>query len=71
MGKLRNRMRQDLELRGLAENTIKTYLRCARKFVAHVVATIDAEVTHRVGHHLDVDRTRQHQVYHALRQGVG
>ena len=35
MGKLRDRMRQDLELRGLAENTINTYLRCARKFAEH------------------------------------
>lgn len=35
MGKLRNRMVQDLELRGLADNTIKTYVRCARKFAKH------------------------------------
>ncbi len=35
MGKLRDRMVQDLELRGLADNTIKTYVRCARKFAEH------------------------------------
>ena len=35
MGKLRDRMRQDLELRGLADNTILTYLRCARRFAEH------------------------------------
>ena len=35
MGRLRNRMVQDLELRGLADNTIKTYVRCARKFAEH------------------------------------
>ncbi len=35
MGRLRDRMRQDLELRGLADNTIKTYLRCARRFTEH------------------------------------
>ena len=28
-------MVQDLELRGLADNTIKTYVRCARKFAEH------------------------------------
>jgi site-specific recombinase XerD len=35
MGKLRDQMREDLELRGMAENTIKTYLYCAAKFAAH------------------------------------
>ena len=35
MGKLRDRMVQDLELRGLADKTIETYLRCARKFAEH------------------------------------
>ena len=35
MGKLRDRMVQDLELRGLADNTIETYVRCVRKFAEH------------------------------------
>lgn len=35
MGKLRDKMDQDLRLRGLSLNTRKTYLRCARAFVKH------------------------------------
>lgn len=35
MGKLRDKMEQDLKLRGLCENTRETYLRCARGFVKH------------------------------------
>lgn len=35
MGKLRDKMEQDLKLRGLCENTRETYLRCARAFVKH------------------------------------
>jgi len=35
MGLLRDKMRQDLELRGMAHNTVKAYLRYARKFAAH------------------------------------
>jgi integrase/recombinase XerD len=34
MGQLQEQMRQDLELRGLELNTIKTYLGCARRFTA-------------------------------------
>ena len=35
MGKLRDRMRDDLRLRNYAEGTIEGYLDCARRFVAH------------------------------------
>lgn len=35
MGKLRDKMEGDLKLRGLSENTRKTYLRCAAKFAGH------------------------------------
>ena len=35
MGKLRDKMDQDLKLRGRSENTRETYLRCARSFVKH------------------------------------
>ena len=35
MGKLRDKMDEDLRLRGLSLNTRKTYLRCARAFVKH------------------------------------
>lgn len=35
MGWLRDRMRQDLELRGSRPATVQTYLRCAHKFAAH------------------------------------
>ncbi len=35
MGKLRDKMQTDLELSGLADNTITTYLRCCRRFAAH------------------------------------
>ncbi len=35
MGKLKQKMGQDLKLRGLCENTRSTYLRCAQLFVRH------------------------------------
>jgi len=35
MGKLQDRMEEDLRLRGLSANTRATYLRCARRFVKH------------------------------------
>lgn len=35
MGRLRDKMEDDLKLRGLCENTRKTYLRCAAKFSRH------------------------------------
>lgn len=35
MERLRDRMREDLTLRGLSAATIDTYVRCARKFVEH------------------------------------
>jgi integrase/recombinase XerD len=35
MGKVQDKMREDLELRGAPPNTVDTYLRCARKFVQH------------------------------------
>lgn len=35
MGKLKERMAGDLELRGLSENTRETYLRCAEAFAKH------------------------------------
>jgi len=35
MGWLRDRMKQDLELRGSCPNTVLAYLRCARTFAAH------------------------------------
>ena len=35
MGELRERMAADLRLRGLSENTQKTYLGCVRQFAAH------------------------------------
>jgi integrase/recombinase XerD len=33
--RLRDRMREDLMLRGMSGNTIKTYVRCARRFAEH------------------------------------
>ncbi len=35
MIRLRDRMREDLELRGLSANTVEAYVRCARRFVEH------------------------------------
>lgn len=35
MRRLRDRMREDLALRGLSHNTIKTYVRCARRFAEY------------------------------------
>ena len=35
MGIIEDKMRRDLELRGMRPNTITTYLRCCRAFVAH------------------------------------
>jgi site-specific recombinase XerD len=35
MARLRDKMREDLELRGLRPNTIDAYLRCARRFTEH------------------------------------
>jgi hypothetical protein len=35
MGKHRDRMAQDLALRGVAKTTAEVYLKYARKFVAH------------------------------------
>jgi site-specific recombinase XerD len=35
MGKLRDKMREDLELRGARPNTIVTYIGCAKRFVKH------------------------------------
>jgi len=35
MGELRERMAVDLRLRGLSENTQKTYLGCVRQFAVH------------------------------------
>ena len=35
MARLRDKMREDLQLRGLCPNTIDTYIRCARRFVDH------------------------------------
>jgi len=35
MGKLRDRMHEDLELRGFRPCTVETYLRCATKFAEH------------------------------------
>jgi integrase/recombinase XerD len=35
MRRLRDKMREDLELRGLRPNTIDTYIGCARRFVEH------------------------------------
>ena len=36
MARLRDKMREDLELRGRSPATIDTYLRCVRRFVEHV-----------------------------------
>jgi hypothetical protein len=33
--RLRDRMREDLELRGVSPGTIAIYLRCARRFAEH------------------------------------
>src|SRR5580704_3790752 len=33
--RLRDRMREDLVLRGMSDNTITTYVRCARLFAEH------------------------------------
>jgi integrase/recombinase XerD len=35
MAQPRDKMREDLELRGLRPNTIATYIRCVRRFVEH------------------------------------
>ena len=35
MGKTRDKMVEDLRLRGYAESTMKVYSRCARSYVAH------------------------------------
>src|SRR5271165_5288781 len=35
MARLRDKMREDLELRGRRPNTITTYLRCARRFAEY------------------------------------
>src|SRR5580658_377939 len=35
MGRLRDRMREDLELRGSSPATVSTYLRCVQKFAEH------------------------------------
>jgi len=35
MERVRDKMREDLQLRGLCPNTIDTYIRCARRFVEH------------------------------------
>ncbi|MBK7585541.1 MAG: phage integrase N-terminal SAM-like domain-containing protein [Myxococcales bacterium] len=35
MGQLRNQMAEDIRLRGLCANTLKTYLRCGEVFVRH------------------------------------
>jgi integrase/recombinase XerD len=35
MGKLRDKMRQDMELRHLSERTIETYLKCVENFAKH------------------------------------
>lgn len=35
MGKLRDKMAEDIKLRGLCANTLRTYLRCAEVFVRH------------------------------------
>jgi integrase/recombinase XerD len=35
MGQLRDKMRQDLELRGMAPSTVETYVRFAKQFAAH------------------------------------
>jgi site-specific recombinase XerD len=36
MLRLRDKMREDLELRGMSDNTIEKYLCCARRFVEHI-----------------------------------
>ena len=36
MARLRDKMREDLELRGRRAETIATYLRCVRRFFEHV-----------------------------------
>jgi hypothetical protein len=33
MGKLRDKMKKDMELKNLSERTIDTYLKCVRNFV--------------------------------------
>ena len=35
MGVIENKMRSDLGLRGMRPNTVKTYVRCCRRFVKH------------------------------------
>jgi len=35
MGKLHDKMREDLELRGMRANTVSSYLRCASQFARH------------------------------------
>jgi hypothetical protein len=35
MGLIEDKLRRDLALRGMRANTIATYVRCCRRFVAH------------------------------------
>ena len=35
MGAIKERMKQDLEIRGLSENTQQSYLTCVKQFVGH------------------------------------
>ncbi len=55
MIRLRDRMREDLELRGFRPATVETYLRCARRFVDYVAlppAKIGAAEVRRYRLHL-------------------
>ena len=55
MIRLRDRMREDLELRGFSANTIDIYLRCARRFVDYFnlpPSKLGASEVRRFGLHL-------------------
>ncbi len=62
MGLLRNRMTQDLLLRGYAENTIYEYVRCAWHFVAY---------HHKPAEAMGVPEIRQFLLYRRLEDKVG
>lgn len=62
MGLLRNRMTQDLLLRGYAENTVYEYVRCAWHFVAY---------HHKPAETMGSPEIRQYLLYRQLEHKVG
>ena len=61
MGILEEKFRRDLELRGMRPNTVKTYARCCRRFVAHFMRSpLDLSVAD-VRAYLEHLRVREHK----------